>query len=150
MASGSANRARYQQYARFLHTSADRLNLAVTPGRLEYLRRQVNGERNRFLFWEVLWLLVAVVAVIPVVMLSAVEFDIDHTLPAQLAERAKQFHELFADDNPPAMAFTVASTMLFVGATGMAFAPIILHGPALNELEAANRKLKAIERSQAS
>ena len=150
MASSSANRDRYQQYAKFLRTSVDRLNLEVTPGRLQYLRRQVNGERNRFLFWEVLWLLVAVVAVIPVVMLSAVEFDLDHTLPEQLAARANTFYLQFMFENLAAMAVTVASAMLFVAATGVAFAPIILHGQALNELEAANRKLKVIERSQAS
>ncbi len=150
MASSSANRDRYQQYARFLRTSVDSLNLEVTPGRLQYLRRQVNGERNRFLFWEVPWLLVAVVAVIPVVMLAAVEFDLDPTLPEQLAARANTFYLQFMFENLAAMAVTVASAMLFVAATGVAFAPIILHGQALNELEAASRKLKVIERSQAS
>ena len=148
MASSSANRDRYQQYARYLRTSADRLNLEVTPGRLQYLRRQVNGERNRFLLWEVLWLLVAVVAVIPIVMLASVEFDLDHTLPEQLAVRANTFYVQFMSENLAAMAVTIASAMLFVAATGVAFAPIILHGQALNELEAANRKLKVIERAQ--
>ena len=148
MASSSANRDRYQQYARFLRTSADRLNLEVTPGRLQYLRRQVNGERNRFLLWEVLWLLVAVVAVIPVVMLASVGFDLDHTLPEQLAARVNTFYVQFMFENLAAMAVTIASAMLFVATTGVAFAPIILHGQALNELEAAHRKLKVIERAQ--
>ena len=55
-----------------------------------YLRAQINAERNRFLVWEVLWLLVGVAAVVPVLMLAAVEFGV--ALPDDILARAKTFH----------------------------------------------------------
>jgi hypothetical protein len=149
MASSSANRDGYRQYAHFLRNSVDKVNVEVTPGRLDYLRTQVNGERNKFLIWEILWLLVAIIAAVPIVMLVAVEFDLP--LPVEIAERAATFHfQVVMLDNTAAWLATVASAVLFVGTTGAAYAPIILHADALVDLEHAKRRLDSVRRVQSA
>ena len=55
VASTVNRRSRYGEYAQFLRLSADRLDMAVAPGRLENLRSKVNAERNTFRGWVIIW-----------------------------------------------------------------------------------------------
>lgn len=142
MAVDAANRLRYRQYTLFLRDSVEQLNMAIAPDRLQFFRTRIQRERNRFLLWEVLWLLLAVVCGIPALMLLAATAD-TQLLPS--------FMQLLADDfskgvGGAADAVGVVSLIMFVAATAIAIGPIILYGTALNDLERANRRLKALRR----
>ena len=141
MASGAENRDRYRQYARFLRNSADRLNDEITPGGLDQLVSQVNVERYKFMIWEITWLLVAIIAAAPIIMIAAVQFEV--ALPEPIATRAYIFHlQVVAIGNMAAWSATLISMGVFVVAAVVAFSPIILHGGAVNDLEHANKVLK--------
>ena len=141
MASRAVNRDRYRQYARFLRNSADRLNAEITPGGLDQLLSQVNAERNKFMIWEITWLLVAIIAAGPVVMIAAVQFEV--ALPEPIATRAHIFHlQVVTIENMVAWSATLISIGVFVVAAVVAFSPIILHGDAVKDLEQANKVLK--------
>ena len=143
MAAHSANRERYREYTHFLRVSAAGLNVQVAPARLERLRSQVSLERNKFLFWEVVWLLIAMVSLAPILMLAAVEFSLP--LPASIAARAEIFHAQVASDyNAGAVVFAVCSALLFVCAVVIAYAPLIANSDSLKDLESAHRALKGI------
>lgn len=142
MAVDAANRLRYRQYTLFLRDSVEQLNMAIAPDRLHFFRTRIQRERNRFLLWEVLWLLLAVVCGIPALLLLAATVD-TLLLPS--------FMQILADDfskgvGGAADAVGVVSLIMFVAATTIAIGPIILYGTALNDLERANRRLKALRR----
>ena len=141
MASRSVSRDRYRQYARFLRNRADRLNAQITPGGLDQLFSQVNAERNKFMIWEITWLLVAIIAAAPVIMIAAVQFEV--ALPEPIATRAYIFQlQVVTVENMVAWSATLISIGVFVAAAVVAFSPIILHGDAVKDLEYANRVLK--------
>ncbi len=145
MAAGNAHRERYREYTNFLRASAAGLNIQVAPARLERLRSRVNLERNKFLFWLVVWILIAVVSLAPVLMLASVEFGLP--LPDSLAARAETFHNQVAiQENVGAVAFAISSALLFVVAVSVAYIPIIANSDSLNDLENAHRALKDIEK----
>ncbi len=146
MAASSASRERYQEYAHFLRVSAANLNLAVAPGRLQRLHSQVNAERNKFLYWEVLWVLIAVVSLVPMLMLAAVEFGVP--LPQSVAFRAETLHVQFvALENAGVVAIVILSAILFPISLAVAFMPIIAHAGAIGDLEYAHRSLKSANRA---
>lgn len=146
MAASSVSRERYREYAHFLRVSSANLNLAVAPDRLHRLRSQVNGERNKFLYWEVLWILIAVVSLVPILMLAAVEFGVP--LPASVAFRAETLHLQFAAlENAGVVAAVIASAILFPISVAVAFMPIIAHADAIGDLESAHRSLKSVHRA---
>lgn len=146
MAANSVSRERYREYAHFLRVSAANLNLSVAPDRLQRLHSQVNGERNKFLYWEVLWILIAVVSLAPILMLAAVEFGLP--LPASVAFRAETLHLQFAAlENAGVIAIVVASAILFPVSIAVAFIPIIAHADAIGDLEYAHRSLKYVHKS---
>ena len=140
MAADAANRLRYRQYTLFLRDSVEQLNMAIAPDRLHFFRTRIQRERNRFLLWEVLWLLLAVVFGIPALLLMV---DGAAVLPSTMQQWAKGFRNDLGDAVP---AVGLASVFMFVVATTIAMAPIILYGNALNDLERANRRLKALRR----
>ena len=145
MAASSVKRERYREYTQFLRLSADRLNMSVAPARLERLQRQVNSERNTFLAWEVVWLLIGVACLMPALMLFAVEFSLP--LPAPIAARAEVLYfRLVSLQNGTAEFVAIGSTAIFLVSVGAAFAPIIAHGNAINDLEYTHRVLKAAAR----
>ena len=76
VASTVNRRSRYREYALFLRLSADRLDMAVAPGRLANLRSKVNTERNIFLVWVIIWSILALVCVAPLVMLLVAHVDL--------------------------------------------------------------------------
>lgn len=145
MAASSVSRERYRAYAHYLRVSANYVGTSVAPDRLERLRAQVNLERNKFLFWQVLWLLIAVTCLVPMLMLAAVEFGIP--LPASVGARAEALHfQLVALENPLVVAVTVLSAVTFPSAVAIAYAPIIANADAIGDLENANRALKSVEK----
>ena len=145
MAAGNAHRERYREYTNFLRASAAGLNVQVAPARLERLRSRVNLERNKFLSWMVVWILIATVSLLPVLMLAAVEFGLP--LPDSLAARAGTFHNHVAiQENVGAVAFAISSALLFVVAVSVAYIPIIANSDSLNDLESAHRALKGIDK----
>ena len=145
MAANSASRERYQEYARYLRNSAGNLNLSVSPGRLERLRSQVNVERNKFLIWEVIWTLIALVTLVPLLLLAAVEFGLP--LPASVAGRAEALHFQFVTlENALVVATVIMSAIMFPIAIVVAFAPIVANADAISDLENAHRALKAVEK----
>ena len=144
MAASSVSRERYREYAHFLRVSAESLNPSVAPGRPQRLRSQVNNERNKFLYWEVLWLLIAVVTLVPMLMLAAVEFNM--LLPQTIAERAETLHVQFvALENTAVVATIIASAVLFPVSVAIAFAPILANADAIGDLGRAHKALKSIE-----
>ena len=76
VASSVSRRSRYREYALFLRLSADRLDMAVAPGRLAHLRSKVNTERNLFLVWVIIWSILALICVAPLVMLLVAHIDL--------------------------------------------------------------------------
>lgn len=145
MAAGNARRERYREYTSFLRVSAAELNMEVAPARLARLRSQVNLERNKFMFWMVVWLLIAVVSLVPILMLMATELSL--TLPTFLADRLEAFHFQVATlENSGAVTLAVFSGLIFVGAIVTAYIPIIANSSSLNDLEYAHRALKDIEK----
>lgn len=141
MAADAANRLRYRQYTLFLRDSVEQLNMAIAPDRLNFFRTRIQRERNRFLLWEVLWLLLAVVFGLPALMLMVADGTL---LPSPVQEWAKAFQSNLNGAEPAVVG--VASVFMFVVATTIAMGPIILYGNALNDLERANRRLKALRR----
>ena len=145
MAASSINRERYREYAHFLRLSADNLNLLVAPDRLQRLKAQVGGERNKFLLWEVVWVLIALVALIPMLMLAAVEFGLP--LPSSVATRAETLHfQIVTLENAWLVAAVIVSAIMFPIALVVAFAPIVANAGAIGDLEYAHRALKAAEK----
>ena len=145
MAASSVSRERYREYAHFLRVSADALNPSVAPGRPRRLRSQVNIERNKFLYWEVVWILIAVVTLVPMLMLAAVEFDLP--LPQTIAARADTLHVQFvAFENPLVAAAVIGSAIMFPVSIGVAFAPILANADAIGDLDRAHRALKSVEK----
>ena len=145
MTSGAANRLRYRQYTQFLHDGVDQLNLAITPDRLHYFRSRIRRERNRFLIWEVVWLLFAVAAAVPAALWLWSSISGMEQLPGFAAA------VLPDPDNPSALrniTLAALSFCVFMGAAAIAMGPIIIYGRALNDLERANRRLKALRRQQ--
>jgi hypothetical protein len=146
MDAGGANRDRYREYTMYLRQCVDRFPPESSADRVAYLRAQINAERNRFLVWEVLWLLVGVAAVVPVLMLAAVEFGV--ALPDDILARAKTFHlQVVSLESNTAWVVAGASALMFVIATGLAISPIIVHADALNQLESASRRLRALAKA---
>ena len=145
MAASSVSRQRYREYANFLRVSARTLNPSVAPSRPQQLRSRVNAERNKFLLWEVIWILIAVVSLVPMLMLAAVEFGLP--LPPAVAERAQTLHVQFvAWENAAVGAVVVGSAILFPVSIAVAFAPIVANADAIGDLEAAHRALKSVEK----
>lgn len=144
MAASVASRERYREYAHYLRVSADHLNLSVAPDRIQRLRSQVNVERNKFLYWEIVWVLIAVVTLTPMLMLAAVEFGLP--LPESIADRAQTLHLQFVTlENALVVAAVVASAVMFPLSIAVAFAPIIANADAIGDLEYAHRALKSVD-----
>ncbi len=145
MAANSVSRERYREYALYLRLSADNLNMSVAPARLQRLRSQVNLERNKFLFWEVVWVLIALVSVVPMLMLAAVEFGLP--LPGSIAGRAEALHfQVVTQEKAALFAAVITSAIMFPLSLVIAFAPIVANSGAIADLEYANRALKSLER----
>ncbi len=145
MAAQSANRERYREYTNYLRVSAVGLNMQIAPARLDRLRSQVNLERKKFLLWVVVWLLIAMVSLVPIILLAAVEFNL--TLPTSIADRAGAFHHQVSTlENVGAVAIAIASSLMFVFAVVIAYAPLLANSESLNDLEAAHRALKSIRK----
>lgn len=140
-------RSRYREYAQFLRVSADRLDMAVAPARLEHLRSKVNTERNTFMAWVVIWSTIALVCVAPLVMLLAAHMDVP--APAYFAAQADAFYSQLRIGNEPTNADIVASgsALAFLAAIIIGYAPIIAYGAPLNDIEEAHQTLKSIERA---
>ena len=145
MAASSVSRERYREYAHFLRLSADNLNMSVAPQRLRRLKSQVSGERNKFLFWSVLWLVIALVTLIPVLLLAAVEFGLP--LPQSVGARAEVLHfQVVTLENAVVFAAVIVSAIMFPVSIAIAYAPIVAHADAVNDLEYAHRALKAVDK----
>ena len=143
MIASSVSRQRYREYTQFLRESADRLNMSIAPSRLQALREQVSAERNKFLAWQVVWMLIAVVSGAPLLMLIAAQAGLP--LPGPLDARADDFLDQVSDGG--AARFTaVVSGIMFWLATAVAYAPVIAYSGALADLEQAHRALKQVEK----
>lgn len=144
MAVGNAHRQRYREYTNFLRANAAGLNIQVAPACLEHLRSRVNLERNKFLFWLVFWLLVAMVSLVLILMPLAAQYNL--TLPPIMDTYAERFHyAVVVSPEAGAVAFAICSGLLFVFAVTVAYIPIIANSDSLNDLESAHRMLKGIE-----
>lgn len=141
MAASTAKHSSYREYAQFLRLSADRLNMAVAPARLEWLRGRVNAERNTFLAWEIIWLLIGVASAIPALLLFSAYLDTP--MPAPIAARAAAFY-LHLTGNGTGELVAMGSLAMFLTSVAAAGAPIVAHNAAINDLEHAHRTLKAI------
>ena len=147
MVVGTVNRrSRYREYAQFLRVSADRLDMAVAPGRLEHLRSKVNAERNAFMAWVVTWSILALICVAPLVMLLIAHMD----LPAPgyvVAQSEALYSQLRIGDEPTNADFVALGSLLtFVTSLIAGYAPIIAYAIPLNDIEHAHRALRGIER----
>ena len=142
MAANSVSRERYREYAHFLRVSSDNINLSVAPDRRQRLHSKVNAECNKFLFWEVVWILISLVTLVPMLMLAAVEFGLP--LPASVADRAETLHVQFVTfENALVVAAVVGSAILFPVSVAIAIAPIVANADAIGDLEYARRALKS-------
>ena len=139
-------RSRYREYAEFLRLSADRLDMAVAPGRLENLRSKVNAERNTFLAWVIIWSFLALACVAPLVLLLAAHMDLP--APAFIASQSDALYAQLRIGDEPTKADFVASgsALAFLTAMIIGYAPIIAYGGPLNDIEHAHQVLKSIER----
>lgn len=146
VASTVNRRSRYREYAQFLRVSADRLDMAVAPGRLENLRSKVNAERNTFLAWVIIWSILALVCVAPLVMLLVAHMDFP--APGFIASQSETLYSQLRIGDEPTNADFVASgsALAFLTAFVIGYAPIIAYGGPLNDIEHAHRALKSIER----
>lgn len=146
VASTVNRRSRYREYAQFLRVSADRLDMAVAPGRLENLRSKVNAERNMFMAWVIIWSILALICVAPLVMLLVAHMD----LPAPgfvVSQSDALYSQLRIGDEPTNADFVASgSALAFLAAIVIGYAPIIAYGGPLNDLEHAHQVLKSIER----
>ena len=146
VASTVNRRSRYREYALFLRQSADRLDMAVAPGRLAHLRSKVNTERNIFLVWVIIWSILALICVAPLVMLLISFWDLP--APAYIvAQSDALFYQLRGVDEPTNADFVASGSALgFLAAIIIGYAPIIAYGGSLNDIEHAHQALKSIER----
>ncbi|MDE2787421.1 MAG: hypothetical protein OXL37_12265 [Chloroflexota bacterium] len=146
VASTVNRRSRYREYAQFLRLSADRLDMAVAPGRLEHLRSKVNAERNTFLAWVIIWSILALICIAPLVMLLVARLDLP--APAYIAAQSDAlFSRLWIGEAPTNADFVANGSLLtFLAAIVIGYAPIIAYGGPLNDIEHAHQTLKAIER----
>ena len=146
VASTVNRRSRYREYAQFLRVSADRLDMAVAPGRLENLRSKVNAERNTFLAWVIVWSILALACAAPLVMLLVAYMDLP--APAYIATQSHAlFDRLWIGDSPTNAEFVAHGSLLaFLAAMIIGYAPIIAYGGPLNDIEHAHQVLKSIER----
>ena len=127
-----------------LRANAAGLNIQVAPARLEHLRSRVNLERNKFLFWLVFWLLIAMVSLGSNSDAAgrAVQPDVaagDGHLRGEIPRR------VVVNPEAGAVAFAICSWLLFVFAVTVAYIPIIANSDSLNDLESAHAMLKDIE-----
>ena len=149
MATDSVNRERYREYAHYLRLNAEYVSTSVAPDRLEYLRGRVNQERGKFMGWLVAWLVVAVVCLIPILTLMAVEFGLP--LPVALATRAEAFHfQMVTLESAAVVAITIGAAIAFPAAVAIAYVPILANVDAISDLEVANRALKSAEKTDPS
>ena len=146
VASSVNRRSRYREYAQFLRLSADRLDMAVAPGRLENLRSKVNAERNTFLAWVVTWSILALVCVAPLVMLLVAHMDLPS--PDFIAAHSQTLYSQLRTGDEPTNADFVASgsALAFLTAIVIGYAPVIAYGGPLNDIEHAHQVLRSIER----
>ena len=146
VASTVNRRSRYREYAQFLRLSTDRLDMAVAPGRLENLRSKVNAERNTFLAWVVIWSILALVCAAPLVMLLVAHIDLP--APALVAAQSDALYSQLRIGDEPTNADFVASgsALAFLTALIIGYAPIVIYGGPLNDIEHAHQVLKSIER----
>lgn len=146
VASTVNRRSRYRDYAQFLRMSADRLDMAVAPGRLENLRTKVNAERNTFLVWVILWSILALVCVAPLAMLLIAHMDLP--APDFVAVQSDVLYSQLRIGDEPTNADFVASgsALAFLATIVIGYAPIIVYGGPLNDIEHAHQVLKSIER----
>ena len=138
MIASSVSRQRYREYTQFLRESADRLNMSIAPSRLQALREQVSAERSKFLSWQVVWMLIAVVSGAPLLMLIAAHAGLP--LPGPLDFRADTSLVQVSGGG------AVVSGIMFSLATAVAYAPVIAYSGALADLEQAHRALKQVEK----
>lgn len=139
-------RSRYREYAQFLRVSADRLDMAVAPGRLENLRSKVNAERKMFMAWVIIWSVLALICVAPLVMLLVAHMDLP--APGFVASQSDALYSQLRIGDEPTNADFVASgsALAFLAAIVIGYAPIIAYGGPLNDIEHAHQVLKSIER----
>lgn len=145
MAVSSVNRARYREYALYLRVAADQLDMAVAPARLAQLRAKVNAERNLFLGWVVVWALIAVASLLPVLMVLAHHFSWPVWAPVEVQSEAL-YSQLDSLNSATANTVIILLGSMFVAAVAIAYAPIVAHNAALDDLEYAHRVLKDIEK----
>ena len=148
MAASTVNRhSRYREYALFLRVSADRLDMAVAPGRLDHLRSKVNAERNTFFAWVIMWSVLALICAAPLVMLLVAHMDLP--APAFIAAQSDALYSQLKIGNEPTNADFVASgsALGFLASIVIGYAPIIAYGSSLGDIEHAHQVLKSIERS---
>ncbi len=146
VASTVNRRSRYREYAQFLRVSADRLDMAVAPARLEHLRSKVNTERHTFLAWVVIWSVLALICVAPLVMLLVAHVGLP--APAFIAAQSDVLYSQLRIGDEPTNADFVASgsALAFLTAIVIGYAPIIAYGGPLSDIEHAHQTLKSIER----
>ena len=146
VASTINRRSRYREYAQFLRLSADRLDMAVAPGRLEHLRSKVNAERNMFLAWVIIWSALALVCVTPLVMLLIAHMGLP--APELIAAQSDVLYSQLRIGEEPTNADFVGSgsALAFLTAVIIGYAPIITYGGPLNDIEHAHQALRSIER----
>ena len=146
VASTINRRSRYREYAQFLRLSADRLDMAVAPGRLEHLRSKVNAERNMFLAWVIIWSVLALVCVTPLVMLLIAHMGLP--APELIAAQSDVLYSQLRIGEEPTNADFVGSgsALAFLTAVIIGYAPIITYGGPLNDIEHAHQALRSIER----
>lgn len=148
MVASTVNRSsRYREYALFLRVSADRLDMAVAPARLENLRSKVNAERNAFLLWVVIWSVLALICVAPLVMLLVAHVDLP--APTFVAAQSDALYSQLRIGGEPTNADFVASgsALGFLVAIVIGYVPIVAYGGPLNDIEHAHQVLKSIERA---
>jgi hypothetical protein len=145
MAATSVNRARYREYTQYLRVRADQLDMAVAPARLEQLRAKVNSERNAFVAWVAVWLLIALACLLPFLMVLAFHFS--WPIPQLVAGQADMLYsQLDALNSAAANMVVIVLGAMFVGAVVIGYTPVIAHSAALNDLEYAHRALREVER----
>ena len=139
-------RSRYREYAQFLRMSADRLDMAVAPGRLEHLRSKVNAERNMFMAWVIIWSVLSLVCVTPLVMLLIAHMGLP--APELIAGQSDVLYSQLRIGEEPTNADFVAlgSALAFLTAVIIGYAPVIVYGGPLNDIERAHQVLRSIER----
>lgn len=145
VASTVNRRSRYGEYAQFLRLSADRLDMAVAPGRLENLRSKVNTERNTFMVWVITWSILALICIAPLVMLLIAKLDLP--APVYIADQSDVLlRHLWIGEAPTNAEFVAHGSLLtFLVAIVIGYAPIIVYGGPLSDIERAHQTLKAIE-----